>query len=74
MKTMTLTIDQIKHIFEAGISRGQNEAVAFDWGCRASGKKFDDLVEALIDIVNADKKWGDDGFVEWNEVEQWLKT
>lgn len=72
-KTFTFTIEQIKDIYRAGIRRGSDEQSAHDWGCRASGKTFDECVEAVHDIVNEGKKWGEDDYIEWSAVESWFK-
>lgn len=73
MKTMTLTMDEIKEIYDAGIRRGQDEASSYDWGCTPTGKRFDELQEALFDIVNKGKQWDAPDRTEWNEIAQWLK-
>ena len=72
-KTFTFTVDQIKDIFKAGIDRGSDEAGAFEWGSSASGNKFDNCVEAVHDIINAGKKWGEDGYVEYAVIEAMFK-
>ena len=73
MQTFTFTIDQIKEIYQAGIKRGSDEATAFEWGSHASGKQYDECVDAIHDIVNADKNWGDPDYVDYSVVEGWFK-
>ena len=68
MRNFTLTMDQIKAIFDAGRNRGSDEATAYDWGGRASGKRYDNLVEVMFDIINKDiPNWDDQ--VRWDDVE-----
>lgn len=50
MKTFTLTLEQVITIYNAGISRGESEANAYEWGLRASGNQYDNLVEVLYDF------------------------
>lgn len=72
-RTFTFTIEQIKQIYEAGISRGSSEEASFQCGSRATGCRYDDCVDAIHDIINDGKKWGEDGFVSLNEIDTWFK-
>jgi hypothetical protein len=45
---MELTPIQILQIYEAGIRRGNEEAVAYEWGVRASGHKLDELEDTFL--------------------------
>ena len=72
-KIFTLTIEDIKAIYRAGISRGAEEECAFQSGSRVSSKQFDELVKAIYDIVNEDKKWGEEGHMDFETIESWLK-
>ena len=72
-KTFTFTVEQIKEIFRAGISRGAEEECSFQCGSRATGWEFDKCVEAIHDIVNEGKDWREEGFVDIFEVERWFK-
>lgn len=72
-KTFTLTTDQVKAIYEAGIRRGSDEQSASDWGSFPSGKKYDELVDAFYDITNKDVPWGEDGYKTFAEIEEWFK-
>ena len=72
-KTFTVTIDQIKEIYHAGIRRGQEEQGASDWGCRPQGSKYFELVYEFHDIVNKDRHWMDDDYVKYEVIEQWFK-
>jgi len=71
-KTFTLTVDQIKDIFRAGISRGAEEEASFQCGSRTCGKQFDELVNVIYDIVNEDKKWGEEGHTDFETIESWF--
>jgi hypothetical protein len=72
-KTFTFTIDQIKQIFEAGISRGHDEEASFQCGSRTCGGKFDGCVEVVHDIINEGLKWGEDGWTDIFVVDSWFK-
>ena len=50
MKNFTLTLQDVIAIYNAGISRGESEACAYEWGCSPSGDRYDNLVEQLCDI------------------------
>lgn len=73
MTTMTLTMDQIKTIYEAGIRRGNDESSAHEWGSSPSGSKFDELEGALFDIVNHGVSYGDAGYVDYDQVEDMVR-
>lgn len=72
-KTFILTIDQIKEIFRAGISRGHDEEASFQCGSRTAGKEFDNCAAVVCDIINEGKEWGDEGYVDIFEVDSWFK-
>lgn len=72
-KTFTLTIENIKDIYRAGVRRGENEQCAYDWGTSAGGSTYDECVEAMQDIVNEGFKWGDVGYTDYSDVESWFK-
>ncbi len=68
MRNFTLTMDQIKAIFDAGRHRGSDEATAYDWGSNATGKRYDNLVDVMFDIINKDiPNWDDQ--VRWDDVD-----
>lgn len=72
-RTFTITIEQIKSIYSAGVRRGSDEQCAYEWGSRASGDHYDECVEAVQDIVNEGIKWGEEGYTDYNVVESWFK-
>lgn len=72
-KTFTLTIDQIKEIYNAGIRRGEETECAYQHGSRTMGGTFDQCVDALYDIVNEGKSFNDDDHVGYGVVESWFK-
>ena len=47
-RTILLTPAQIVEVYKAGIERGNEEAVAYDWGSSPSGGKFDPLENCLV--------------------------
>lgn len=71
-KEFTLTIEQIKQIYRAGISRGHDEEASFQCGSRTQGKEFDNCVSVLCDILNEGADFGED-IVDIFEVESWFK-
>ena len=70
MKTFTFTMEQIKAIYSAGCRRGEDEASAYDWGSSASGGKYDNMIEAIYDIINDGKSIMDDDRVGYDVVEK----
>lgn len=72
-RTFTFTIEQIKEIFRAGVSRGHEEEASFQCGSRTCGKQFDRCVEVIHDIINEGKDWREEGFVDIFEVDSWFK-
>lgn len=65
---LALTFEQIQTIYKAGIRRGEEEASAYDWGTRASGDTDDNLSEAIHDIANAGKAFGDPLYVTYGDA------
>ena len=68
MFTLELTPRQIKAIFDAGRTRGSDEAAAYYWGSHPSGETLDELrdfflydradgVVAELDIAEKDEWW-----------------
>ena len=72
-KTFTLTTEQIKDIYSAGMRRGESDQCAHDWGALANGDRFFECIEAIHDIVNEGFKWGDVGYTDFSDVEAWFK-
>jgi len=74
MIKITLTIEDIKEIYQAGIRRGEEQQSAYDWGSSPMSKKFDDCISALYDIVNKNKNSIDhDDYIKYSVVERWFK-
>jgi hypothetical protein len=71
-RTFTFTIEQIKQIYRAGISRGHEEEASFQCGSRTHGKEFDNCASALCDILNEGADFGEE-IVDIFEVESWFK-
>ena len=69
MRTVLLTLRQVEDIFNAGVKRGESEASAFEWGCRAAGRAKDDLIDALVDAINDQGHIHD---VTFSEVSEWF--
>jgi hypothetical protein len=70
MTQFTLTMDQIKTIYEAGIRRGADEGTAYEWGGQTSGGKFDELTDTMHDILNVDLKFDDANYKTYDVVEE----
>lgn len=73
MKKFTLNKEQLISVFNAGIERGEDQASSYEWGCCPHGKKLDNLVDAIYDIVNTGKTWDDPKYVARETVEDWFK-
>lgn len=72
-KTFTFTIDQIKEIYRAGISRGHEEECAYQHGSNYSGWTYTNLVETIHDFTNEGKRWTDADYINYDVVESWFK-
>ena len=59
------TFEQVQAIYRAGMRRGEDEASAYDWGTSASGDADDNLAEAIHDIANEGKGFGDPLYVTY---------
>ena len=73
MKTYNLTMEDIKNIYRAGCRRGEEETVSHEWGSSASGKYLDNLEDVFHDILNKNVKWGEDGYIDYNEINKMIK-
>lgn len=74
MITLTLTIEDIKRIYEAGIRRGEEQQSSFDWGSPPMSKKYDECISALYDVVNKEKNSIDhEDYIHYSIVESWFK-
>ena len=71
-KTFTMTMTQMKAMFDAGRQSGESTAGAYNVGSRYNGVE-QDFVEAVHEMVNENTKWGEDGYVEWDQVETMVK-
>lgn len=66
-QTFTITMDQMKAIFEAGSRSGESSACAYNCGSSYYGANSD-FVEAIEEFINEGKKWGEDGHMDWDTV------
>lgn len=71
-QVFTMTMAQMKAMFNAGVSAGESSATAYNCGSWHSGTD-NDFVEAVFDVVNEGFKWGQDGYTEWDQVEAMVK-
>lgn len=74
MKLPETTFTLLDAVYRAGIRRGEDEATAFEWGSRASGGQYDNLVEALYDFVNHGVEFGHADYKDWDAIEAWVKA
>lgn len=73
-KLFTLTAEQVKQIYRAGISRGQEEEASFQCGSRVGNSwQYDRLVDAIYIIENEGKGWKDKDYVDFVAIESWFK-
>lgn len=73
MKTFTMTMAQMRAMFDAGSRHGESCASAYNAGSWRYGDPDADFVEAVEEVVNEGKKWGDDDHVAWDVVEAMVK-
>ena len=67
MFTLELTPKQIKAIFDAGRTRGSDEATAYDWGSHPSGETLD----RLRDLFLYDRTDGVVAELDSDEKDEW---
>jgi hypothetical protein len=72
VKTETLPFPLLIAVYRAGVRRGNEEANAFDWGCRPAGKFEDELVDALHDYCNEGIHWEDERYWKYDVAERWV--
>jgi hypothetical protein len=70
MRTYILTMEDIKEIYKQGMRRGESEACAYDRGYSACGKEYDNLEEAMYDILNKGKNYEDNDYIKCDEIER----
>jgi len=66
-KTFTVTVEQMKALFDAGVSSGKTSDVAYSTACRYYGMNAD-FIEAAHVVVNLDKEWGDGGYTSFDDI------
>jgi len=74
MTSFTFTIKQLKEIFDAGCTHGENEATAFDWGTHCSSSRDDEFAWAMADLINNGKDWDAEDRVEENDIKEMMKN
>jgi hypothetical protein len=72
-KTFTFTVEQIKQIYAAGIRRGNDESLAYEWGQRPDSGEFDWLHDAIHGIVNDGKQYDNENYADYSKIEEWFK-
>jgi hypothetical protein len=68
MTEFKFTIEQIKDIYHAGISQGQDESSYF----RSGGDRYYECVSAIHDIVNEGKAFDNPDYVSYDTVRGWF--
>jgi len=71
MTDRTFTFEEVKQIYEAGIRRGESAQSAYDWGCGASGGKWDEAIDAIVEMVDGDPDSKD--YNNYAKVAAWFK-
>ncbi len=51
MEKISLTNEEIRFLFDAGVSCGRDEAISYDWGVRAEKDRLEAILDALQDIL-----------------------
>jgi hypothetical protein len=64
-KTFTMTMAQMKAMFDAGVRCGEDA-----W---PTSTPYADFVEAVYEFVNEGMKWGEEGYTDWDVVEAMVK-
>lgn len=72
-KTFTFTIEQIKDIYRAGIRRGSEEECSYQCGSSATGRTYDNCIDAIHDIVNEGKQYDHPEYKDWDKISDWFK-
>lgn len=73
-KLLTLDMKQLMEIFEAGVTRGEDEQSSYDWGTSASGTRKEKFADAIYEIVNNGLEWDDPRKIDRITIQdQWLK-
>ena len=72
-KTFTMTMAQMKAMFDAGSRHGESCASAYNAGGWRYGGPDADFVEAVHEFVNEGMKWGEEGYTDWDVVESMVK-
>ena len=67
-KTFTLTANQVRQIYEAGIQRGNDEAHHY-----VGLTKYWELYDEIHDIVNEGKEFGADDRIDYATVKTWFE-
>ena len=65
--TFTLTANQVRQIYEAGIQRGNDESYRY-----VSLTKYWELYDEIHDIVNEGKEFGADDRIDYATVKSWF--
>lgn len=65
---VSLTLEQIRSIYKAGMKRGEDYAASFDRGSMCAGKVEDDLAEALHEMANEGITWGSEHYITYADA------
>ena len=66
-KTFMVTVDQLKLMFDAGVSSEKFSNVVHSTGCFYYGMNAD-FIESVHMVVNADKEWGQAGYTSFDDI------
>jgi len=70
---LTMTAAQVRAVYDAGRRRGEDEATAYEWGSRAQGKTYDEMFEAVTEIMNDGIPGDSEMYVPEKTVREWFE-
>ncbi len=70
---ISLTLEQISDIFNAGCNRGSEEEACFQAGARVPERRSSAFATAVWGVINEEQIWGDEDFVSIETVESWVE-
>lgn len=72
-KIFVVNIKQLKSVFDAGRSRGEEAATFYEWGRRPIDWDYQNLADIISEIINENKQWNDADYTKQEEIEQWIR-
>lgn len=72
-RIFVVNIKQLKSVFDAGRSRGEETATFYEWGRRPIDWDYQNLADIISEIINENKQWNDADYTKQEEIEQWIR-